>query len=190
MYILHFLTTALVYFICVLVSCSSLQPSFLPSSWSSLHFLTTALVYFICVLVSCSSLQPSFLPSSWSSLHFLTTALVYFTCVSVSCSSLLKPSFLLVWPSLPENSATVLVQGFKGIDSVSLCSWRAWRNRFLGAFWLLQSWARICRRLWTLRHRFQESIPNEKLILTWTWDMGTSISTYFLIDSRNRFFTP
>jgi hypothetical protein len=26
--------------------------------------------------------------------------------------------------------------------------------------------------------------------LTWTWDMGTSISTYFLIDSRNRFFTP
>ncbi len=52
------------------------------------------------------------------------------------------------------------------------------------------TWARICRRLWTLRHRFQESIPNEKLILTSTWDMGTSISTYFLIDSRNRFFTP
>ncbi len=44
--------------------------------------------------------------------------------------------------------------------------------------------ARICRRLWTLGHRFQESIPNEKLIWTWTWDMGTSISTYFLIDSR------
>jgi hypothetical protein len=37
---------------------------------------------------------------------------------------------------------------------------------------------------------FQESIPNEKLILTWTWDMSTSISTYFLIDSGNRFFTP
>ncbi len=27
--------------------------------------------------------------------------------------------------------------------------------------------ARICRRLWTLRHRFQESIPTEKLILKW-----------------------
>jgi hypothetical protein len=39
--------------------------------------------------------------------------------------------------------------------------------------------ARICRRLWTLRHRFQESIPFEKLILTWTWDMGTSISYLF-----------
>jgi hypothetical protein len=50
--------------------------------------------------------------------------------------------------------------------------------------------ARICRRLWTLRHRFQESIPNEILILTWTWDMGTSISNLFPNRFQESIFHP
>jgi hypothetical protein len=50
--------------------------------------------------------------------------------------------------------------------------------------------ARICRRLWTLRHRFQESIPYEKLILTWTWDMGTSIPNLFPNRFQESIFHP
>jgi hypothetical protein len=53
-----------------------------------------------------------------------------------------------------------------------------------------QVWARICRRLWTLRHRVQESIPNEKLILTWTWDMGTSTSNLFPTRFQESIFHP
>ena len=55
---------------------------------------------------------------------------------------------------------------------------------------LVESRARICRRLWTLRHRFHESIPNEKLILTWTWDMGTSIPYLFPNRFRESIFHP
>ncbi len=54
----------------------------------------------------------------------------------------------------------------------------------------VQTWARICRRLWTLRHRFQESIPYEKLILTWTWDMGTSIPNLFPNRFQESIFHP
>jgi hypothetical protein len=50
--------------------------------------------------------------------------------------------------------------------------------------------ARICRRLWTLRHRFQESISFEKLIFTWTWDMGTSISYLFPNRFQESIFHP
>ncbi len=50
--------------------------------------------------------------------------------------------------------------------------------------------ARICRRLWTLGYRFQESIPYEKLILTWTWDMATSILYLFTNRFQESIFHP
>ncbi len=50
--------------------------------------------------------------------------------------------------------------------------------------------ARICRRLWTLRHRFQESIPYEKFIMTWTWDMGTLIPNLFPNRFQESIFHP
>ncbi len=52
------------------------------------------------------------------------------------------------------------------------------------------AWARICRRLWTLRHRFQESSLYEKFILTWTWDMGTSTPYLFPNRFRESIFHP
>ncbi len=71
-----------------------------------------------------------------------------------------------------------------------MASFKSVRVHFHWNIWLLPARARICRPLWTLRHRFQESIPYEKLILTWTWDMGTSIPNLFPNRFQESIFHP